>query len=571
MIKELKDEIGFFLFNKKYMLLMLLAVIGGYLYVFTHGTCGIDDISIDLYFDVGIGVAIGRWPYYLVNKIIPITEYTPFIADFITVVLMVAAAIGWCVLIRKILGEELPIWAYIVFSIWFIDYSMNADVFVFYLQNGLGWLHLFVVISLMLVVDLYKGKHKIGMQLCYRISIIIMLTLAISFYESAANLFVTGALALIFIDLWRNDEKALFRNKYFFQSLFFVARYLVYAMICRRIMRTLIMRVFGILPYTFYRSVSSLEWITKGGVGRIGENIGNFFANIFCNYFAVGVAYYPIFIFSICSVIYLVALAYITYKKKDVLLFLSGCGLYISLYLLSAISGEPMQYRACQNFVLFVALIFGGLAGYAVQKKGALRAGLCIGITWTILYSIYDMNEWFILDYEKTEYEMQVIDEIAKELKSGAYDIDDKPIVFVGDFGLPVEIAERYLITQDDFGWEVVKAAVIHANGSEEKVKYGTYCYSQNSSSIIDWSVRAFAMYAGYNVPIRQLFEYREHDFIWANSEIVKQVFELYYPLDSELYSYTGLENYEENYGDSPQYPTDGYIEELEDCIVIRL
>ena len=150
LLKEIKTQSMYFLKNSLYMCGLVLSAALGYGYVLTHGTCGIDDISIDLYFENGIGVAIGRWPYYLINKIIPIAEYTPFIGDFITVLLYMISAITACVLLRMLVKEEAPVWAYLIFSVIFLNYSMGAEVFVFYLQNGLGFVWLFSILSLII-------------------------------------------------------------------------------------------------------------------------------------------------------------------------------------------------------------------------------------------------------------------------------------------------------------------------------------------------------------------------------------------------------------------------------------
>jgi len=570
-MKEFKQHVEYFLKNKLYMLFLVLAAVVGYGYVLFHGTCGIDDISIDLYFKVGIGVAIGRWPYYLINKIIPIAQYTPFWADFVTVLLLMLAVIVWCALARMIIGDKVSVWCYIIFAFMFMNYSMNADVFVFYLQNGLGWLHLFVALALVLFWSLYKREIGTAKQIVIRLSVIVLLTLAISFYESAASLFLTGVFVVLFLEIWANGKQAAFRGAKFFMALCFATRYLVYAMVARRIARAVIMRVFNIAPYAFYRSVSSLEWLTKGGVGAILDRISEFLANLYCDYFAVGVAYYPIFLFVVCSALFLCILCYLVWKKRDVELVLSGLGIYASLFVLSVISGSAMEYRACQNFTLFVAFVLAGVVAWVMNKKKVLRILVGISICGVLAYSAYDLNQWFILDYDKTEYEMQVIDQIAEELNSGKYNIAEKPVVVVGDFGLPTEIYDRYCITSDDFGWEVVESAVINAYDSDNMVKNGKYCYAQNQSSIIDWSVHAFAMYAGYNVPIRQLFEYRGHEFMWADASLIKEAFDTFYPLDWEWYCISKAEVYSENYMGKAQYPQEGYIEEFENYIVIRL
>ena len=230
-----------------------------------------------------------------------------------------------------------------------------------------------------------------------------------------------------------------------------------------------------------------------------------------------------------------------------------------------------MEYRACQNFTVFVALVFMGIVAWASNKNKNLQICVAACVCVALLYSVYDMNQWFMLDYEKTEYEMQVLDRIAEELNSGKYNIAEKPLVVVGDFERPAGIYDRYCITDEDFGWEVVEEAVVNVYNSDTLVKNGMYCYAQNQSSIIDWSIHAFAMYAGYNVPIQQLFEYRGYEFQWADAQLKKQVFDAFYPLDEELYSYSGIEKYDENYEGKAQYPSQGYIEEFDDYIVIRL
>lgn len=568
LLKELKMQYKYFLTKPVYLWTLVLAAVLGYGYVLTHGTCGIDDISIDLYFENGIGVAIGRWPYYLINKIIPIAEYTPFVGDFVTVLLLMLSAVTCCVLFRMLLKAEVPIWAYVVFSVFFLDYSMNADVFVFYLQNGLGWVWLLSILSLIGFLHLYKKKPAPGAQILIRVSIIFMLTVAISFYESAANIFLTGGLLVIFLELYEEKKNSAFRGIHFVGGLFFMARYLVYAMLARRVIRALIMRIFSIPAYIFYRSATNIEWLTKGGIEGILEAIGTLLAQIYRDYFAMSVVYYPILLFVLCSIVFAGYVFYCTWKNKDGMLLLTGLGVYVSLFVLCVIEGGPMAYRACQAFVLFVAFVFFIVAiVIAKSQKWVQRLGIAV-VTLCVLISVVDINKWFILDYDKTEYEMSVIDEIAQELMSGKYAIEEKPIVFVGEFHLPEELYERYSVKEGDFGWTTVKKAV---EASKYKIE-DDYAYAQNVTSILDWSVHAFAMSCGYNVPIRQLFEYRGYDeFKWADADVVKEVFDTYYPLDWEYYSYTDVEIYTETYSEMEQYPYEGYIEELEDCIVIKL
>lgn len=568
LLKEMKIQYKYFFTKPMYVCTLVLAAVLGYGYVLTHGTCGIDDISIDLYFEFGIGVAIGRWPYYLINKIIPIAEYTPFIGDFITVLLLMFSAVTLCVLFRMLSREDVSIWAYVVFSVFFLDYSMNADVFVFYLQNGLGWVWLFSIWSLIGFLHLYKRELSLKKQIMVRSTMIFLLTIAISFYESAASVFLTGGLIVILLELQQAKKDAVFRGFRFWKALFFIARYLVYAMIARRVVRTVIMRIFTIPAYTFYRSATNIEWLTKGGIEGVLEALKVLFAQIIKDYFVMSVVYLPIMLFVLCSIVFFCGLLYFTWKNKDVLMLVTGIGVYVSLFVLCIIEGGPMAYRACQAFVLFVAFVFLGITVAITKSKRWIQyLGIPVIIVCAV-WSMIDINKWFVLDYDKTEYEMAVLEEIAEELTSGKYPIEEKPLVFVGEFHLPEQLYERYSIKEGDFGWNAVERAV---KNSKLEID-GDYAYAQNATSILDWSVRAFAMSCGYNVPIKQLYEYCGYDnFKWADADTIKEVFDTYYPLDWEYYSYTYVEVYTETYGEAEQYPNEGYIEELENCIVIKL
>ena len=569
MIRELREQIGYFIKKRIYMLSLIMAALAGYGYQLCHGTCGIDDISIDLYFEKGLGVAIGRWPYYLLNKIIPLAEYKPFLWDFIMLLLMMVSAVLWCVLIRMVIKKELPIVCYIVFTAMFLDYSMIADVFVFYLQNGLGFLYLLTALSLCGTYYIYIMSETNNRRevLWLKILIIIVVTIAIGFYESAANVFLSGVFLIAYLSMI-GEQSNNHNLKKIFLVMFWCVRVLVYAIVIRRVIRTVIMHVFGILPYTFYRSALSGGWIFEGNMQAIGEKIYSLLMSIFCDYFVVGIVYYPVFLFIIASVLFIAYVIVRCVKDRNILQGALGLGLYISLFVLSILQGEPLKYRACQTFNIFVAIVLLGVVAVIWYQNRWMKGIGIVCVALCILNSACDMTRWFALDYRKTEYEMAVIDRIASDLKSGEYSIDKKPIVVVGDFELGKALYEEYCVMEGDLGWELIKWSAEESGRTVED----SYAYAQNSQSIIDWSVTAFTSYAGRNFPIKQFFEYKGYTFMWADSEVSARVFDKYYPLDKELYDINQmLESYTENYSLQESYPNEGYIEEKDDYIVVKL
>ena len=390
-------------------------VTAGYGYQLTHGTCGIDDISIELYFEKGLGVAIGRWPFYLINKVINVAEYQPFWGDFITVLLLMLSAILWCALFRVVLKQEIPIACYIVFSVMFMDYSLITEVFVYYLQNGLGFVYLLSGLALWGTYYIFTYEVGIKQTIGIRIMIIACLIVAISFYESAANIYLSGVLLLFFIELLKKKSTVSVTWKRLFALLFFMVRFLLYAMIARRLIRSVLMKAFGIAPYYFYRSAFSIDWIYKGGIQGFLKNFGDLLAQIFCDYFVVGVAYFPVFLFALATCIFIGYVLWKSVRDKNGKLLVVGMLFYVSLYALTFIQGETTGYRACQIFTIFVALVLAAVTGKMLCSKRCVKVIGMAAIGVCLCWSIYDMIKWYELDYRKTEYEMTVIDEIAND------------------------------------------------------------------------------------------------------------------------------------------------------------
>ena len=88
----------------------------------------------------------------MINKLFHVTGFEPFIMEFAAVLILMFAAIVWSAVLRYILGDKLPIACYAVFSAMFLDYSLIAEVFIYYLQNGVPIIYTLVGMA---VFDFY--------------------------------------------------------------------------------------------------------------------------------------------------------------------------------------------------------------------------------------------------------------------------------------------------------------------------------------------------------------------------------------------------------------------------------
>lgn len=563
MIKKISEHINFFVKNKFYIISLVVFAIAGYGYQLFHGTCGIDDVVIDMYFEDGLGVAIGRWPFFYINKIIPVaSEYIPFFTDFLAVLLLMFGAILWCSVIREIVKEELPILCYSVFSAMFLLYSLIAEVFIFYLHNGIAIIYCIVGFALFAFYYIWAYKITIKEKITVSILLAVILCVGISFYESAANLYLFGVLLVLFMDALRANQLCARNIKSAFVLLGHTACVLVLAIVGRTMITRFTMSAFSLQDY-FFRSVTDISWMSAGGFRELYVELVMLIKLAIKEYFAVGVVYYPILLFALTTILYVIFVIYMSIRKKSVWVFLYGVGTYASLYILTIIQCDTLKYRSCQMFSVFVGIVLMMFTKVILKKsKWIKRLGLAL-VCGIIVYSAIDLNGWFIYDYEKNQLELQVVHEIGEELQSGKYDIEHKPVVFVGEFLLDEEVLDKCYVDKGEWGYPVVKWV-----SEWMELESDSYCITQIMDlSLINWGIESLASYSGYNKPLQDLFEYCGYSFIWAQSELYEEVMPIYYDYYGPGYEYMKTEAY----GEEEQYPYEGYIEETEDFIVVKL
>lgn len=542
MIYELRKQIEYFLRNKIYMVSLIIAAVAGYGYEITHSSLGIDDVCIGLYFDDGLGVSIGRWPFYVINKLFHVTGFEPFIMEFAAVLILMFAAIVWSAVLRYILGDKLPIACYAVFSAMFLDYSLIAEVFIYYLQNGVPIIYTLVGMAVFDLYYLYTHDLEQKQRILHKLGMSLLVSVSVGFYEAAANVFLTGVLLIMIVDCFGANHMRIRKFKQFFMSLFLVGRVLVYAIVERSLITKVCMAIFGIEPYS-YRSAGSMLRILKYP-GRILTII----RQILRDYVFVGLAYYPIGLFVATSILFIVIIiAGSIYKKNLYILFL-GIICYGSIFVLSLPQGDALPYRSNLMIALLVAMVLFYLTYVILKCRYQLINVIGMVLVISVVYnSAFDLNHWFAFEYEKNQSELAVVDQVAYDLQKGGYNIAEKPVVFIGSYELNPAILEKCSMGSDTPGYSVIK----DLNDWMGEETGERYVYVQTLSwSLIDWAIPGFYIYEGYNREMIRLFEERGYQLIWGGTELYEKALEQEEQLN--------------------EYPLEGYIREYDDYIVVR-
>ena len=134
--------------NRLYMGILLLTAGCAYGYKVTNVTIGIDDTPSLYYFEEGLIAIVGRWVLFLLNKVISLAEFAPFVTDFAAVLLLTAAAIVWSALFYSVFGEKIPMTGYAYFAAVFVSCPLISEVFTYFLHNGIAIGYLSCAVSL---------------------------------------------------------------------------------------------------------------------------------------------------------------------------------------------------------------------------------------------------------------------------------------------------------------------------------------------------------------------------------------------------------------------------------------
>ena len=146
--------------NRLYMGILLLTAVCAYGYKVTNATIGIDDTPSLYYFEEGLIAIVGRWVLFLLNKVVSLAEFVPFVTDFAAVVILVLAAVVWSALFYSVLGEKVPTAGYAFFGAVFLSSPLISEVFTYFLHNGIAIGYLCCGISLCCVREWQSSTRK---------------------------------------------------------------------------------------------------------------------------------------------------------------------------------------------------------------------------------------------------------------------------------------------------------------------------------------------------------------------------------------------------------------------------
>lgn len=561
--------------SRLYMGILLLAAIGAYGYKVTNTAIGIDDTPSLYYFEEGLIAIVGRWVLFLLNKVITLAEFVPFVTDFAAVILLIAAAIVWSALFYSVFGEKLPMMGYAFFAAVFVSCPLISEVFTYFLHNGIAIGYLSCAVSLCYMREWQNSmrKPRKGSGLWEKpdcrtvtklVAAAVFLWIAMGCYESFMILWLAGLLLLLLSERIRlgTERTARTGERGVFGTLAGGALAALVAVLLRSLMIVVLTKAFH-LEYlrgeAVQRSVTEmLGWMVQPGA--FGELI-MILKRTFVLYGVFAYAYLPIRIFVLSAVVITVVTLVRVIRGRDLCALILLPTAYLAAFSLLFIEGKATLYRSAQFLPIFCgygALLFAyiiyeltGSPGRGVHRRLCLGTrGIAVAVLAVITWNqCMDMTKWFYIDRQKYDAAVKTVDQIALDLER---DFDtSKPVIFTGNYEIPYSIVKDAYVSYGDSRYYKMKRLTDLIDpdllDKYNRGSKGVWVAQTPALSVIDWGRYAFDS----DAELVKFFAMHGHTLV----------------AEEDISLYAGAE--EESLG-LPEYPQDGYIVDKGDYIIIH-
>lgn len=490
-VRQLKEDISFFLHQKMFVIVLTLTALGSYGFAVTHESIGIDDTMVGVYLNEGIEVLMGRWTIYLINKLFYLGEFMPYITEAGGVVILLLSVTLYCVLLRRIFGDKIGITGYTAFACVFISQPFLGGLYLYYYHSGIDVGYLALAVSLLFLLESFgkKGKRCIA----YLAGSMLWLWVAVGCYESFIILYIVGLIMILFFRGMADQNKLTFRL--IFQKLALCAGLIIGCLILRALIQKVLIAVFFIQSEY---SVDSRELTASLAYFAGGNGLQNAFMLLkkyWLQYFVNAVVYFPVLVYVLSLVVFTVTAVILTAKKKTGCYLLLLLGMVAAPFLLALVEMMSPLYRTCQFMPFFIGCAVLVLYLFCHQLRWKKYGCIVFGFVTAILVwnQAYEMNRIFYMDYKRYQYEKDLLIDIAKEV-TGKYG-RGATVIFTGSYCSPYELADYYYIpySSEKFG-QICRLTDWLDPHLKEKY-YSPYGYTfafDMYHSMIEWGMYAF-------------------------------------------------------------------------------
>ncbi len=543
-MKKYFDDLMNLIKKASFTVPLVLTLVLGFTFTLTHFSAGIDDLPRGRYIN-GYLFSQGRFSSSLVSYVFGFTEAIPFVEDFTAVVFLFFAAGIFYIIIDKASDGKLGHGLCTAFACLFASYPLINEIFIF---NGaslnicMGYFLTGISVLLGLHTVTLKGKKKILPTVVNSLIWMFLLSL----YESFAFVYVLAVCIVLLLQNYFSEREQSFKD-----FIINVAHY-VFPLVIGFVIEYIIGNIIVAGLAGSVGSSYSGNTVDAGGIFSLAT-LKSALYTIFRNHFLSGFWYLPIGIFAACVIISAVMCIAMCIKRKHGVYLVFFAGIYASLFGMGILLQGHLKYRICQTYAVFTAFTIVMLGYFIINrlKKPAVKKTVLALCGVLVFFQGSALSSYFNDDYLRWEEEKRVLETVGTQLSVSGYDIENKPVIFIGEYRLSDNILDRKFVRSDSKSYKLLQKVWSAFGGSMDNTDYDeTHVLLRaqgENGSVITFCIDSFEE---CNTDLLGMFNYLGFEFKQGE--------------------YSRFLELKESQKDMPSYPSQGYIEELEDCIVVN-
>lgn len=483
---QLKQDFLFFWKRKGFAYSLLLMAVLSFATQILNPTVGIDDTSFKIYFVDGVSPAVGRWCIFLLNKIFPLA-YNPYFVEMVGIGLFCISVSLWCVVLYRVMGERVPFCGYVAFACVMISSPMLSELEVWYLQNGTHIAYGVTALAVLCLLKALEEEKTSGQERAGACSIVLLMV-AIGFYESFMIVFLVAVFLLFFLVRAVDTRYTKKPLSWFLKTVCVLGL----SMVLREGIVRLLTVIFHLEPQRHVLETRGLGDMLQPLFS--GEGVVLMLKDFFVKYYLNAIVYVPVMILVLAMMVLFCAGAGLAVYKKDGWIFAAFLAVVITPLLLALLEGNATYYRTAQYVPLVTAFAVFVLFWLSVGVKSRVIRFAGIFLLFVLLYRQgYEMNRWMYLDAMKYEDAKRTMDSVALYIRQN---LDDTlPVCVIGEYEVPEALAEEAYCPDWSKKYMLMEK-LVSAVDTGLWEKYSTpegYAAAETPLlSVVKWGARAF-------------------------------------------------------------------------------
>ena len=552
-------------------ILVVVSLVLAFGFYATHYTYHID-MLVDDYYNDTVLIAAGRFSAPIISFLTNWMQFAPFWHTAMLCIILFFAGLIFAVLFKRVFSE-IPSFA--TFSFWIvfatypiISYQLTYPILSVVLPYAL------IGIAVWLMLPIFKGEK---MSLSSMLLSVFLITVSVDMYESHAAVFLTTVSGVVFLHFMSEHR----HRKLKFNEIFLIFLKAVLILAVAVILDFVISKIVCFIStgsFEFwYGKNTAVAW-TEGSILKtvkwiVREYIGK--------YFIAGVSNLSILLYDIAIVGGGVLSVILFARKRSVWYIVLYVACVLASISLGVVIGSGPTYRMAQPVQLFVPFFVMLFVFFLPAKKQVFKMLVACVLGIIVINQTLSINRYSVVNYQRFQYENNILENIAEDLRE--YPIEKKAVLFISnekfDFphfeSTPLSLENPIAEKIADIMYAVYDKVIPGTTFKRINERYGDKAgYSLLCSKNID---RFFN--ENYKITPYSPFNTRNSCPTFSVALYAPELYSAFSMLGLELIvsdiAMTADEKaypaVEEEYKDMPAYPVEGYINETDDMIIVKV